>query len=370
MSYVPVIRGGYVPTRTRTRGRLAGLGDATGVDTTIIVQQVLAQYHISDAQLQTVVNGVMDKYGAQMKTEAVDRAAVSAGLDAAALVMAYIPVIGWIGAAAIAVVQAGLQVTESYYQKQANTIIAAAQNEVRLQGVQYDAQIDAYKTQVLKQEAPAAVALALSGVPLNGLGELSGLGKSLFAEATADAMRFAMEATTVALKPVRKVTHNAIQLSNNIVAQVPIPAVQNAAAALNKLEGHLYDNMDATEAAYDQFIQVGTGEAQMGKAQEAANLAKTKALAELKRQYDLIIANLNAPSFRAQLRTAMAVFIRTGPAGADIQQMIGSGLLVPGAPAEPAITLTTAQPNKALQVLPAAGAGAAALIALVAFGHR
>ncbi len=364
--YRPVWRDGYprIAGRSAVTGApflgLGSLGEV--VDTTVIVRQVLAKFNMSGAQLEAAVNQAMDRYGADMHKQAVDRAAVAAGLTVVEIVLVYIPVVGAVAAAVLAVVQVGLQIVQDHYKNEANAIIARTQQELQLAAAQYQAKIDAEKTAAVQQESVAAAAMAVSGMSLNGL---DGFGLGNVWDNVARDMRRAVEATTLALKPVRQVTHNAIQLTNKIVAQVPIPAVRNAALKLNELEGHLYDNMDETERRYDEFIKLGTGEAQLAKAQEAASRAKAQGLAEMQRQYEVISANLRSATFRDQLRKTLATYLRTNP---SIMQIAGSGMSIPGAlPPEPLITLTTQEPSKALTAVPmaASAVGAAALLFLL-----
>lgn len=76
--------------------QLAGMGDAPITDTRIIVDQVLASRGFDANALQAVVTKVMSKYDETIKKQAMERAAVSVGLTVAEIVLAYVPVVGWV----------------------------------------------------------------------------------------------------------------------------------------------------------------------------------------------------------------------------------------------------------------------------------
>lgn len=345
--------------------QLAGMGDAPITDTRIIVDQVLASRGFDANALQAVVTKVMSKYDETIKKQAMERAAVSVGLTVAEIVLAYVPVVGWVIDVVLIVVQAALQITVSYYKNLSNQLIAATTNELKTQGAKYEAALAQLKDQVIAQESSAATALALSGVSIpTGQGALQGLG-AWQANLARDLKR-AVTATAIAADPVIKAHHDAFQAINDIVAKIPVPAVQNLAQKLNANEADFYSDYKTAEQKVNDFIEVGTGEAQYKKAQEAAARAKTQALAEFARQYQVVSANIQAPQFREQLRYSLATWIRTNP---DIMSMATMPLTAPP-DSYTGPSLLTNDPSKALQAIPAVGAAAGAAALLFILGHK
>ncbi len=353
MSYVPVYARGGVP-------RLAGLGaDPAPTDVTIIVRQALASQGMNNNQLQAIADRIMERYNADMKRQALEQAAVNAGITIA---LACIPVIGWIIEAVWVVVQIGLQITNVYYKNEAAKVINDMQNELRSKAAEYEARLALVKDAVMEQEKPAAIQLALSNTTLTGLGEL--FWKKPWQPALATVLKESVIWSGQLAKPLVVGHHLAFRTIDNILLKVPIPAVQDAAKKMGISEADWYADVKRTEQQVEDFIDVGTGEAKLAKAKEAAAKARAAALVEFERQFQIAVANVNSAPFREAVRNALAVMIRTDPA---IMQMIGHGLDVSSQSPNMAPTLTVVPPAKALQAAPMMATAAAAAAALFLF---
>jgi uncharacterized membrane protein len=356
MSYVPVFRGGRCPQR--------GLGEVPITDTRIIVDKVLAGRGLDGAALQKVVAAVMSKYDDEMKKQAMQRAAVSTGIALSEIVLACIPVIGWavglVIAVVYAVVQAALQTTTSYYKGLSAKVIAETQNELKAVATQYEVKLSEVKNQVIAEETPDAAALALSGVPIpTGQGQLGAWQENLARD-----LKRAVTATAIAVNPVIKAGHDTFQAVNNVAMKVPIPAVQNLARLMNANDADFYGDIKRAEQKVDNFIEVGTGEAQYKRARDAAAQAKSKALAEFERQFQAASGNVRAPEFRLQLRYALATWIRTNP------DIMGMGVVTAPPTSYAGPSLLTNDPSKSLQAVPAVGAAAGAAALLFILGNK
>lgn len=119
-------------------------------------------------QLNQALNQVRAKMGEGMKKAMVKSAAAQTVITTSA---AAIPVVGW-AAGAIAAVVAGI--AGSKYQNEAKAILADAENKLAILMAQSERRINDMINKVVDAEMPAAMRLALSGQPLNGLHGLYG----------------------------------------------------------------------------------------------------------------------------------------------------------------------------------------------------
>ncbi len=346
----------YVPVNARGGVALAGLGDVpAGVPQYVvsIIQHIEAQYPLNTAAVQALVNAIQGALTKEIKKQAMEQAAVSAGMSAAAIVCMYIPVLGWAAAAIIAVIQGGLQITNGYYRNQSATIQNNTLIYLRTLAAEYEAKLLAYQGQIVEQEAPNAYALAVSGASLHGLGAWqSNLARD---------MRRAVTATAIAAKPVAHLQHVTIQSISAQIMRVPVPVVANAARAIAQGEGDAYARMQEDMKKVDDFIQVGTGEALLKKTQEACDQVRKTAESEFARQYQIAVANSNAPEFRDALRNGLAAIFRTDP---SINSIMGQIVAAASSGQSANMTFAPQQP-KTLQAIPMVATGIAAAAALL-----
>lgn len=357
MSYVPVNTRGGAPRRGLVPS-LAGLGDASGIPPYVIaiIQQIEAQYPLNTDAVQALVNAIQNRLTAELKKQAVEKASVAAGMSAVAIVCAYIPILGWAADAIIAVIQVGLQITNGYYKNEAAKLQNATLNYLRTLAAEYEAKLLAYQGQIVEQEAPNAYQLAVSGATLHGLGAWQ-------ANLARD-MRRAVTATAIAAKPIEHLTHVMIQGSTATLMRVPVPVVQSVARSVSNAENNSYAYLQSAQKKVDDFIQVGTGEAELKKTQEACDRVRKVAEAEFERQYQIALANSNLPQFREALRNGLAAIFRTDP---SINSILSQVVAAAASGQSANMTFAPQQPSKALQAVPMVATGIAAAAALLFF---
>lgn len=124
---------------------------------------------------------IMRSYGRDVQTSMIAISAIDTGVS---IGLACIPVVGWIASAIYSVVMAVVRgLTGPALQREAQTIIANAQQEAMMMEALFDAKINQYQAEVIREETPAAVKLALSialgddvpvaGAPVEGLGNIA-----------------------------------------------------------------------------------------------------------------------------------------------------------------------------------------------------
>ncbi len=355
MSYVPRYADGRVQS-------LAGLGaeQTAGVPpyVTAIIQDIESRYPLNTDSIQKLMDAFSKVLTDEAKKEATERAIVATGLAVADIVLTATGVGAVIAVAVtvvMAVINAALKITQTYYNNESNKIVVDLQNYLRTLAAQYQARLLAFQSQVIEQEAPAAYQLAVSGQALQGLGAWQ-------ANLARD-MRRAVTMTAIATQPIQHLTHVTLQTNSAVLMKVPIPIVQHAAQSVAAADNKAYSYLQDEQKKVDDFIKAGTGEAQLAKTQEAAAQARGAAEVEFKRQYDIALANSNSPPFRAALRNSLAAIFRTDPTINSLMSQIVNS--VQNGTAQQ-LNMTVKEPSKSLQAIPmvATGAAVAALLFL------
>ncbi len=285
------------------------------------------------------------------------RAAVAAGLAVADIVLTATVVGAWVAVLltiVMAIINAGLKITQTYFANQANAIVAETENYLRTLVAQYNAQLVAFQGQVVGEEAPAAYQLAVSGQQLHGLGA--------WQDSLARDMRRAMTATALVTQPILQLHHVTAQALLNPITKLPVPVIANMAKATAGAEADAYDDLQRYEKNVDDFIKVGTGELQLEKTKEAAAKVRATAEVELKRQFDIALANSNSPPFRQSLRTGLAAIFRTDPTINSIMAQVVASV-ANGTSAQ--LHVDVQEPSKALQAVPMVATAVAAGAALL-----
>ncbi len=345
MSYVTRYSNGTVHHR---RLGLAGLGDGEpqGVPpyVTAIIQQIEAQYPLNTQTTQALMTAFGNALSEEAKSEAVKRAAVAAGLSIADIILMMTGVgaiVAVLVTVVMAIINAGLKITQTYFANQANAIVADTENYLRTLVAQYNAKLVAYQGQVVEEEAPAAYQLAVSGQQLHGLGA--------WQDSLARDMRRAVTATALVTQPILQLHHVTAQALLNPITKLPVPVIANTARATAGAEADAYSDIQRYEKNVDDFIKVGTGEAQLEKTQEAAAKVRAAGEIELKKQFDIAMANSNSPPFRQSLRTGLAAIFRTDPTINSIMSQVVAS--VANGQAQQ-LNVPVQQPSAGLQAVP------------------
>lgn len=159
----------YAQQATFRPGIVAGLGQAP--------QQVQLKSDFLNQQIAALKQqalGAMQKNYARMAEKMKKDMLISSGIQSVGVTaLSALPVVGqFLGPAAGLLVG----VSSAKYMKEAKQIMAETQAKIQAMQQSSDQRIDAMINRVFRAEYPAAVQLAMSGQPLQGLGRLHGLG--------------------------------------------------------------------------------------------------------------------------------------------------------------------------------------------------
>ena len=276
--------------------------------------------------LGDAVQDVLDKMSDDVKKELIKSAAVNAAI---AISLNALPIVGW----ALSLVYAGVQaIVGSKYQRESEALIGDFQNEMKATQAQFQAKIDAAANEAMRQEAPAAQQLALSNLPLEGLGEFG----DIWSDAKDVIMRPVKEAQRIVKQVVGSPVYNTVQK----VVGKPLEQVAN------KVEDAAFDARDTL-----------TGRSAKEDVEKAIDKARGIAVGQMSEAANKAIAEINSPAYRQQLRINMAKQIRADPAVAAMLNQIK-----PGTPTISTPGTNVSEPAKGISLLPM-GAAAAAVVA-------
>jgi hypothetical protein len=305
-----------------------------------------------DPSAQDPVTAIMSKLTGQMKQLAMEQAAINTAIS---ISLAVIPVVGWAVDIVFSVASA---LMGNYYSNQVKTLIANFQNELTLDGAQYQQQIQQAQNAAVTAETPAGIQLALSGqvtatssTPPAGT---AGLGK--WEDIIAKIAHF-LGNPLQQLHPLLRIGHVVFTDVNDVAARSGVPAIASLANSLNHSGDTIYNDTLRAQAAISQVISQSTGQAQVQKVQDAITQARAAALSQFQTQTATAIDNINSPPYRAQLRITIAQQVLKDPSTAAlVAQELNASAITP-------ISATGyTPPSKATLVVPAIGAAAALLV--------
>jgi len=290
----------------------------------------------------------MDKMSADVKKQLVKQAAINTGITVGLTALG--PATLGISAVLAGLYAAVIAVVGAKYKRQSEELIGNFQDEIKVKMANADARIADNDRKIMREQEPAARALALSPVALNGLDGLDGwLGDRLNVVKgyASDIMRDpAKTIKTAVMRPVRA----AQTVANQVVPPAVMKVYKSVAQPIEDTANRVYN---AAEDARDTLSGRGALEA----TDKEITKARVTADRLIEENTTKILADHESPRFRNEVTVMMAKAIRSD---ANIQAMIDGNNSTPGGNfAAPGTQVT--MPSKKLALLPMAGAAAGVL---------
>lgn len=234
------------------------------------------------------------------------------------------------------------------YRRQSAELVADFENEVKVKAAALDAKIADRDREIMKEQEPAARALALSNVALGAFDGFS----DWFQDRVAVVTGYASDVVHDPFKTIKTAVMRPIKTAQTVVSQVvPVQILDVYKSVAQPIEDTGNRMYNAAEDARDTV----TGRAALTTTENAINDARVALNKSLEEQAARITADHESPAFRNQLTVMMAKQIRADP---SVQSLINTqpAIVAPGT--------VTSLPSKKLAFLPMAGAAAA----VIAFG--
>lgn len=295
------------------------------------------QYMAGMGELGDAAEDIMSNMAEQVKKKLVEQAAINAGISAGlAISGAYTLGIGTVLAGVYALITSLLG---AKYRRQSDELIADLQNDIKVKQAAGEAAITANDQKIMNEQMPAAKALALSGVPLGGLGNVFDVASGYISDLFHDPARTIKVAV---MRPVKA--------AQTVVSQVvPAKVLDVYKSVMQPVEDTGNRIYNAAEDARDTV----SGRAAYTKAENAVNNARPAAYKIIDDNTAAIIADHNGTKFRNEITIQMAKQIRQDP---NVTALVNSTNATVAAP-----NVSVSLPPKSLSFAPMAGAAAAVL---------
>lgn len=237
------------------------------------------------------------------------------------------------------------------YRRQSAELVADFENEAKVKAAALVSRVEARDQQIMKEQEPAARALALSNVSLGGFDDWF---KDRVDVASSYVSDVAHELVKDPFHAIKMAVMRPVKGAQTTVSQVvPARVLDVYKAVAQPIEDTGNRMYNAVEDARDTV----TGRAALTTTENAINDARVALDKSMVEQEEKIMAEHNSPTFRNQVTVLMAKQIRSDP---SVQALINTqpptGVVAPGT--------VTSLPSKKLAFMPMAGAAAA----VVAFG--
>jgi hypothetical protein len=285
----------------------------------------------------------MEQLATRMKQNLI---AQTAAVTAVSIAIQFVPIVGQIIGGVLLVVNS---LVGAALRREGERLMADFQDELMRAGASYQDKVTQAHSLIFEQEKPAAIAMALSGQALNGLGALDGKLSKIFSS----------DVFHTIVNPLRVIKLNVINpilTPAKLIGQgiSKLPLVGKAGDKVEELAFRAEEQVDRPIKAVDQAVDTITGVKGLQDVEKAINAARPQAYAQMESQAVATINKINSPAYREVLRNNIAKAIRSS---ASIQAF-QTGMVVPEG--------TVAPSN--LSALPAAAAAGGILLLLVGLG--
>src|SRR5690606_5223743 len=192
-------------------------------------------------------------------------------------------------------------------EEKTKNLLENTSNEIKARAAQAEKEVLDYAQAVYKQEFPAGQALALSNIPLDGLGSLWTDIRDTVTGALKDVNK---AVTRVIVVPTKKVGEAVIRGAEGVATAV---GYEHGAEQLSKFREEGDKLLDEVQHHLENPIELMTGEETYNVARDKANELKAQSLKEIAEGKAKAIQTLNSPAYRGQLQIDIAKTIRNDP---------------------------------------------------------
>lgn len=238
-----------------------------------------------------------------VKDAAIKSAALSVGIQVGLM---FVPVVGQAISAIISLVQF---FTGKRYEKQTQQVIEAASNNIKAAANQARIEVDAAMSQAYEEELPEARLLALSPLPLEGLGDMWSSARDSLKNAAKKVIKVVAK---VAVAPIKYTARVTLRGAQSLAARTG-HATAAARFANIRHQSDKAANMVVQYSDPGNALNLLTGKEGYIAARDRANQIQATGIAQITAEKKATLATIQTPEYRENLRIDIARAIRGDP---------------------------------------------------------